>query len=553
MKMLSLAAVFAALFCLICPLSNYAVDDTASREDLPLYLNETKIMPVNNPTRIVIGNPSIVDVTDVGKTEVTLSPKNAGRTTLVIWDAFGEQSYQVRVFSENLDSLKEQIDNIVLDMGITGVYTKIQSEDGKVAVLGQVKTQAEKKKIDTALAGFKKKVIDLVDVKEEESVVEIDVQVMEIDSDSTKTLGFSLPLASSASGTGFTATQSAGEYSMSLGRTFDSIFHVFNWQRDAVFQMQVDYLIQEGKARVLSRPKLVCQSGKEALLLVGGEKPIMTTQVASVASGTASNSSQVQYKEYGIKLNIKPVVEGNRIHLDLKVGVDEVQAAEILGTSSSPTARAYPITRRTVNTQLYLQNGQTMAIGGIIKQKSEEDIRKTAFLGDIPILGALFRQRVTREGGGTGTRGNTELFITLTPTIVGRKVETQVNPEIKAATPAVEIAAGSPSKEPSSLSKAEPIDTVGQYASLVQRRIMDNLVYPSAAKKANFQGNVKLKLHISYNGDLLEAKVAQSSGYSELDENAMYVATTNSPYPPFPNAISRKDIWIDIPIQYSLN
>ena len=68
-------------------------------------------------------------------------------------------------------------------------------------------------------------------------------------------------------------------------------------------------MIYEGKAKILSRPKLACQSGKEASLLVGGEKPNMTTQVSGTSGGGSSNT--VEYKEYGIKLKMAPTLNSD--------------------------------------------------------------------------------------------------------------------------------------------------------------------------------------------------------------------------------------------------
>jgi pilus assembly protein CpaC len=529
MKRLLLIACILTLNLIGLPLQNYALDEGG--EEIKLYIGEVRILPVNNPTRVVIGNPSIVDVTEVSKDEITIIPKLAGTTSLIFWDNFGEQSYKIRVVAADLSDIKRRVDNLIAKLNLPEVYTQIAEDEGKILLLGRVKMPQDREKINVALGELKDKTTDLIVVKEEESVIEIDVQVLELDKDATKALGFTWP-----GSTNIIETGSPAEFGTKWGK----IFRVANIGREDPFSLRLDALIQEGKARVLSRPRLACQSGKEAELLVGGEKPTFTS--AAVFGG--GMSTQIHYKEFGIKLKIKPTVtEEKRIKLALNIEVSEVGEADIIGRADEPTAKAYPLSKRTASTELYLDNGQTMAIGGLMKQKHEEDITKTAFLGDIPILGALFRQKVTKDGSGATERGDVELFITLTPAIVGEeKKSVQATPESKP-------------KEESPITKASETlpESLTAYAKVIQKRILDNLTYPPQAKEAGFQGAVKLSLHLSYKGEVLDAMLKQSSGYRILDDQAVSVAKGIGPYPPFPASIEQEELWIDIPISYQLN
>ena len=509
--------------------NSYASDDLG--EELKLYVGEVKVFSVNNPSRIVIGNPEVVDVTSVTKAEITLIPKAQGTTILVFWDIFGEQSYRVKVFAEDIQEVKRRIDNLLARLDLAEVKTRAEEDEGKVILLGKIKTTQEKDRINTALGPLKEKTIDLIEVKEEEAVVEIDVQVLEINKDSTSTLGFSWPGAINMTEIRPPGLAAAG------GTTWGRLFNVFSVSRPA-FTLAIDALVQEGKARILSRPRLACQSGKEAELMVGGEKPTFTTSVS--AEGT---SSAVEYKEYGIKLKIKPTVnKGERIKLALNVEVSEVGTVETIGSATATTASAYPLTKRSASTELFLDNGQTMAIGGLMRQKSEEDVRKIPGLGDVPFLGAIFRKKTTTVGGGEGERGNTELFITITPTIVSEgKIEP---PRLKKQVKAEVISLAAYDNLPSS---------VAGYSRIVQNRILEKLFYPNSAKTAGFQGTVKLSLHLSYRGELLDAAVRDSSGYKILDEHALAAAKGTTSYPPFPASIEQKELWIDVPIAYKLD
>jgi len=494
-------------------------------EEIKLYLGETKTIPVSNPTRVVINNPAVADVTSVSKGEVTVIPKAAGSTNLVIWDNFGEQSYKIKVFSEDINEARRRIDNLLGKLNLPAVYTQPEEEEGKILLLGVVKSQQEKDKIFLVLGGLKDKTIDLIAVKEEETVVEIDVQVLEVDKDATATLGFSWPGAIN-----FLETGSKGL----TGTTWGKLFKIANVERGTSagsdpFTLKLDMLIQEGKARILSRPRLSCQSGKEAELLVGGEKPIFSAQVASAGGQGAT----VDYKEYGIKLKVRPVVtEEERIKLGLNVEVSEVGTVETLGSIAS----AYPLTKRTASTELYLDDGQPMAIGGLISQKTEESVRRVPWLSDIPGLGIFFRKKTSTVGGGIGAKGNTELFIILTPKIVNQRRNIGQG-RLQAALESKKEGAPTPEEA---------------YADLIQKRIADKIIYPAVAKASGFQGTVRLSLLLSHQGELLEVKVKKSSGYKILDDSAIEAASGVTSYPPFPPAIEAKELKIEMPLVYRL-
>ncbi len=508
-------------------------------EELIMYVGDVKSLPVRGPSRIAVGKPTVADVTEVTESRITVTAKSAGTTTLVLWDNFGEQDLRVRVFAQNMQETQSRIDKLLAQLGVPGVKTQISLEESKVMLLGSVKKPQDRERIISALATFKNDIMDMILVKEEETIVDIDVQVLELDKDATKTLGFTFPGS-------VTLSDASGPVSTAV-TGLKNVFHVSDFTRTA-FDVTLDALVQEGKARVLSRPRLACQSGKEAELLVGGEKPVLTSQNV-YGSG---QSTQVEYKEYGIKLKIKPSVslEERRIKLGLNVEVSDVGTADFLGSANAPTAKAYPLTKRNISTELALNEGQTLAIGGLTRQRLEEDIRRTPFLSDVPVLGSIFRKKTTRIGGGQGERGDMQLFIMLTPTIVNLEDGTRASSQ-----PAKEVAApeAQPAPAPQPAVPAVEKNPVENYKSVVQKKITDNLTYPVSARQAGFQGTVKLKLRLSYTGELLESKISASSGYKVIDDNTLSVAKSVGTYPPFPPAIEQKEIWLEIPVVYKLD
>ena len=526
MRKLFFGLLFIITFITFLPFKGYVADGV--EEEVRLYMGQTKIISVSSPKRVAVGNPSIADVANIGKNELTVVPKAAGNTTLIVWDNFGEQAYRLMVFAEDTSELKRRIDHMLKKLNLPDVHTSAEDEEGKVALLGMVKRAADRERIATALGALKDKTIDLIVVKEEETVIEIDVQVIEVNRGSQDTLGFTWPSSLNLTEVGSPGISTGGT-------TWGKLFHVVNVTRDA-FTLKLDALIRDGKARILSRPRVSCQSGKEAKLVVGGEVPVLSGSVTPGTSGStsvgATTGGSVEYKEYGIILNVRPAIEDSgRIHLNLDVTVSEV--GDVVSTTY---ALAYKMTKRTATTELFLDNGQTMALGGLIKKKSTEELKRVPWLSDVPVLGLFFRQRTTSQGWNSdlSKADDTELFITLTPRVIEQKMPSkELRPSIS----------GTPT-----LNDDDIKDPVVRYARIIQRKILENLTYPIAAKEAGFQGTVKLSLKLSAQGDLLDSKIKEPSKYRSLDDNAIRIAQKIVPYPPFPPAIKEAQLWVDVPI-----
>ncbi|MFC1594066.1 TonB family protein [Candidatus Omnitrophota bacterium] len=492
-------------------------------EDEILYVGQVKIFSADKLKRVAIGNPLIADIGNISDDAVSVQGQSAGNTTLLFWDELGEHSYQIRVLTADMTGAKRRIDALLEDLKFKGVTTKANDEEGKVLLLGSVQKPEDKDLIDLALGeDLQLKTIDLIQV-EDRGVVEIEVQVLELDRDATKTLGFSWP------GRIRLAEAAVPVFDAGTAGLID-IFQVTDFTRD-LYALTLDFLVQEGKARILSRPRLRCSSGKEAEMLIGGEKPTFATAVQS----GGSSSTTIEYKEYGIKLNIRPTIEDKKkIHLALGVEVSEVGDALTLGNPLAPTARAYPLTRRDIATELYLDDGQTMAIGGLIKQKEEHDIQKTAGLGDIPIIGALFRKKETKIGGGQGERGDIELFVTLTPSIVAQSFEVVAEE----------------AEETDDFVFVDTEALINGYVKQVQARIVEATFYPSDAAELGWEGVVTVSLILDSLGTLHNAKVLQSSGHAVLDAAALEAVSKQAPYPSFPYQLDFNELQVDIPIAY---
>lgn len=176
------------------------------------------------------------------------------------------------------------------------------------------------------------------------------------------------------------------------------------------FNLTIDAAENESLAKILAEPVLTTLSGQEATFISGGEFPIPVPQSSGVGGGSTIT---IEFKQFGVTMRMLPVVlDSGRINLNLNVGVSELSedaaiVADIGGISN--TSFSIPsLTLREASSTIELADGQTMSIAGLISDKVRSNVDKFPFLGDIPVLGILFRSEAF-------IKERTELVIFVTP------------------------------------------------------------------------------------------------------------------------------------------
>ena len=175
------------------------------------------------------------------------------------------------------------------------------------------------------------------------------------------------------------------------------------------FQLLLNALSQEGMIKILSSPRLTVRDGKSASIIVGTEVPVITSESTTseiITEGTSGIVRSVQYRRTGVSLTVTPSVHAKGV-VTLQIS-QEVSEAQTNTTSniSSPM-----ILNRSLSTEVSAADGQTIVIGGLIKEKKSETISKVPILGDIPIFGYLFRTKSL-------SIESTELIVMITPRII---------------------------------------------------------------------------------------------------------------------------------------
>ncbi len=498
-------------------------DDYDIARMMDIVVGESKVIQVANPRRVAIGDPKVADVVGAGKDELLISAKAAGETNLQIWDDFGQREIVVRVFDEDLGKLKRRLEDLFATAGLHGITFQVGDKERKVFVLGRLPER--KKEVATQLLeSFEGRIINLVSFEDDSPLVQIDAQVLEISKMAIDKLGVtwsnSLTFNETPTPSGHTLNRHIGDVIKAVGQS--------QFDRTALTAV-LNVLEQDNLARTLARPKLVALSGKEAKFLVGGEVPILSN--VSVASGTTTTS--VEYQEYGIKLSIKPEVhESGDIFCELDIQIRSIDTSTALSvqTGSSISTATPGFRTRQVTSELYLKNNETLFLAGLIDNEEANNLQRVPGLGNLPIIGALFRSKDFQIG-------DTELVVSLTPRIISYG---DMGSDIASA----EVdRRGLPGDE-------NPADG---YVRLVQETILKNVAYPMEARRANLSGSVVLSLHLMSNGQLANVVVSESSGHQLLDKAAVFTVKRLAPYHAFPKNLTLKEIWIEVPITYQLS
>jgi len=353
--------------------------------------------------RASLADPQLASTLVLSPTQLYLNGKAAGGTNLTFWGRDGKvfAIYDVRV-APDLQRLKTHLhelfpnekgievrsahDHITLAGAVSGPEIMTQ-------VLGLAKTYAPKK------------VMNLMHVGGVQQVM-LEVTVAEMRKGLLKRLGVN-----------FLNTNKNGE-NVQIGlldgiSSFDDdngiLTHIFGTTANfstafnvgsSTVSLILAALKQHNLTKILAEPTLIAISGQEASFLAGGEFPIPVPQAFGVTT--------IKFKKFGVRLNFNPtVLSDGKISLKLAPEVSELAATTVdVGGLNVPS-----LTTNRVETIVELRDGQSFAIAGLLKENVVERIAKYPFVGDIPILGTLFRSS-------DFDKGETELIILVTPHLV---------------------------------------------------------------------------------------------------------------------------------------
>lgn len=387
---------------------------TLSSTDLPeitMHVGESFMLPAPQVARVAVGSGSILTANVLDKKDVLFFANTPGTTTVYLWQEDGQyKRIKFVVTAGDTQRTLREITALLTRMP----NVKAHPVGDKVIVEGDNLSDTTLKKLELLTARYPQ-IINFTNTVGWEKMIFLDVKVVEFPKNELKQYGikwnamggaaygavWSLGHRGNASGLQVNIpTGSSGSPISISGNTTAPVPITSAMTALGAMNLGIggllDLMAQEGKVSVLAEPQLSARNGAKASFLAGGEYPYTVATV----SGTT-----VQFKPYGIKLDIQPFVDQTgaiRAHIESEVS----SLDSAFSTTTGPGIQ----TRKTI-TDFNVQQGQTLVLSGLLSRRMTESVDKVPLLGDIPILGALFRSKRFQND-------ETELVVFVTPSIV---------------------------------------------------------------------------------------------------------------------------------------
>lgn len=375
-------------------------------------------------TRVSLTSADIADALVTSPSQLLINGKMPGAISMFVWDRAGALKRYEVIVQRDLARLTEQIRTL-----FPGEKIEVSSSGKNVVLSGLVTNKDIIEKAVNVAAGYvdkKEEVVALLQLQAgaPSNQVLLRVRFAEVSRSALTELGASLftsPLGvkntigrvttQQFAAPGFDSlewTKESGDFGAPVTSakgqfTFSDFLNIFLFNQKYDIGAMVRLLQSRGMFQSLAEPNLVSESGKEASFLAGGEFPI------PIAQGSGANIGiSVVFKEFGIRLTFTPTVIGDRVHLKVKPEVSTLDFANSVVLSGF---RIPALTTRRTETELELQNGQTFAIAGLMNNSVTSTLSKVPGIGDIPILGNLFKSKAAQKQ-------QTELIVMITPQIL---------------------------------------------------------------------------------------------------------------------------------------
>ncbi len=396
----------------------------------PLRVMVGKSLLINTSERlkrVSVTDPNVADALVVTPTQILVHGRSPGEVSLMIWDEVERsRTFDLRV-DVDVTAAAEEVKRVFPDERIT-----VTPSRNAIVLAGHVSTEDVSKRAGTLAEAYSKNVVNVLTfgpVGAQEVLLE--VKFAEVDRTALSQFGFNL-LSTGAGGTIGTIT--TGQFGgarigsitdqtghstapFSTSATLGDALNIFLFNPDVHLGAIVRALQQKNLAQILAEPTLIAVNGKEASFLAGGEFPFPVVQPSQ-----GINTVTIQFKQFGVQLKFTPVITpAGLIHLHVAPEVSTLDFANGL-TVAGVTVPA--LSTRRAETEFELQDGQSFVIAGLMDNRVTNLVNKVPGLGDIPILGQLFRSK-------SMLKSNAELVVLVT----ARRISPSAQPAPLPASP----------------------------------------------------------------------------------------------------------------------
>jgi pilus assembly protein CpaC len=384
---------------------------TGQTEAVDLLVGRSTIIRMDRPiTRVSLSTPDIADALVTTPYELLVHGKTPGTISLLVWGDNGRiKTYDV-IVKRDLSNLETQVRKLFPGEEITA------TSNGKDVVLaGVVSSKYIVDRASSLALGYVEKPENVINLLRQQdgpatNQVMLRVRFAEVSRSAMQELGAAFFTGINGKGDwiGRSTTQQypAPVFDQDKGLVFSDFLNLFLFNTEEQLGTVIRALKGRGLFQSLAEPNLITRDGQEATFLAGGEYPYPVMQ-GTAASGAVT----IVFKEFGVRLRFTPNITADGM-IQLKV-MPEVSSLDFGNSVTLNGFRVPALSTRRTETAVELRDGQTFAIAGMLDQNLNETLRRVPGIGDVPILGYLFRSQAYQKN-------RTELVVMITPHILRR-------------------------------------------------------------------------------------------------------------------------------------
>ena len=383
---------------------SFSVMAKPTKNLLSLYVGGSSIIEVGDIERMVVGSGDMISTKLLTTGQMVVTGEKEGTTNIHLWGKAGwEHDITIYILPSSSNRTTAEVGALLADVeGLT-----VKTVAGRTVLGGNI-YERDKHLIETTQSIYPG-IINLTRVSNafSEKMIYMELQITEFNTNELENLGIdwgtgSVPFFTGAYVKGYRTNdafrpEAQGDFSGDLSTIAlgdDRGFGYFGIATEILSRL--NYLVSSGSAYTLASPRLSARSGGEAEFLAGGQVPVVTSNI---------NGTSVEYKDFGISLKISPQADslGN---ITAKVSTEISSIDQANAVDGIPGFKT-----RSTSTEVNMKDGQTLVISGLINSEVANSQDKVKWLGDIPILGKLFKSEFFQAK-------KTELVIFVTPSIV---------------------------------------------------------------------------------------------------------------------------------------
>jgi pilus assembly protein CpaC len=403
----------------------FAQATPVSPEGQPLHILVGKSVVINLESRlkrVLVSNPAVIEALVTSPTQLVVEAKAAGKSSLILWDESGS-SRMLDVYADlDVTGLRTAIQRAYPDQSI-----QAQADEGRIILSGTVGSQSAVDDLTKMAGVYSKDVVgSLTTIPYPQRQILLEVKFAEVDRTKLDQLGINIFSTGATNTIGTVSTQQFGPVAgpgggpLSLSDTvtqpppssrtttagfgISDLLNIFLFRPDIHLGMTLKDLQQKNVLQILAEPNLLALDGKKASFLAGGEFPFPVVQ-----GGQNIGAVTIQFRPFGVRLEFTGHIGPNHV-IRLQVA-PEVSTLDFSNAVTISGFTVPAISTRRAETEIELRDGQSFGIAGLLDQRVQAQMSKIPGIGDIPILGQLFRSKTTK-------RDRTELVVLVTPHIV---------------------------------------------------------------------------------------------------------------------------------------